>query len=78
MTEAIEKRARAVRCWLSHRVEREIVVVTHGAFLHFLTEDWEDGYTLEGQSPTSNRKISADRGRVKQGLGGPMPNIGHL
>ncbi|KAA8646289.1 hypothetical protein EYZ11_007706 [Aspergillus tanneri] len=40
--EAISLRARDVRCWLKARPEREIVVVTHGGFLHFLTEDWED------------------------------------
>ncbi|KAK1141283.1 hypothetical protein N8T08_009186 [Aspergillus melleus] len=48
VTESIEDRARAVRQWLSQCPEKEIVVVSHGAFLHFLTEDWEDSYTHEG------------------------------
>ncbi|KAF7592242.1 hypothetical protein BBP40_000443 [Aspergillus hancockii] len=43
--EIIRKRARAVRSWLYARQEKEIVVVTHGAFLHYLTEDWEDSWT---------------------------------
>ena len=35
---AIEKRAREARVWLRGREEEDIVVVTHGGFLHFLTE----------------------------------------
>ena len=35
---AIEKRAREARVWLRGREEDDIVVVTHGGFLHFLTE----------------------------------------
>lgn len=30
------------------RPEKEIVVVSHGGFLHFLTEDWEEGCKGEG------------------------------
>ncbi|KAI9738714.1 MAG: hypothetical protein M1834_008219 [Cirrosporium novae-zelandiae] len=37
---AIEKRAAALRTWLLKRPETNIVLVTHGAFLHYLTEDW--------------------------------------
>ncbi|KAB8260300.1 phosphoglycerate mutase-like protein [Aspergillus pseudonomiae] len=44
---AIQDRAQAVRRWLESRPEREIVVVSHGAFLHFLTEDWEDSFVEE-------------------------------
>ena len=39
---AIEKRAREARQWLKARPEKEIVVVTHGGFLHYFTEDWAD------------------------------------
>ncbi|PLB46310.1 phosphoglycerate mutase-like protein [Aspergillus steynii IBT 23096] len=53
VTEIIEDRARDIRCWLSKRPEKEIAVVTHGAFLHFLTEDWEDSYTHEGTGWTN-------------------------
>lgn len=38
--EAIEIRAREARQWLKSRPEKEIVLVTHGGFLHYLTEDW--------------------------------------
>ncbi|KAG5664964.1 hypothetical protein KAF25_008698 [Fusarium avenaceum] len=34
------KRAQIARQWLSERQEAEIVVTTHGCFLHFLTDDW--------------------------------------
>ncbi|KAI9041292.1 histidine phosphatase family protein [Aspergillus affinis] len=40
--EAITLRARDMRCWLRDRPEKEIVVVTHGGLLHYMTEDWED------------------------------------
>jgi len=39
---AIKARAREARRWLKARPEKEIVLVTHGGFLHFFTEDWED------------------------------------
>lgn len=45
---AVEKRAKEARLWLRALGEqgegdREIVVVTHGGYLHYFTEDW-DGY----------------------------------
>ncbi|KAF1845013.1 phosphoglycerate mutase-like protein [Cucurbitaria berberidis CBS 394.84] len=39
--EAISKRAADLRNWFFQRPEEQIVVVTHGAFAHFLTEDWD-------------------------------------
>lgn len=39
---ALEKRAKEARQWLKARSEKEIVVVTHGGLLHYLTEDWTD------------------------------------
>ena len=39
---ALEKRARETRQWLKARPEKEIVLVTHGGFLHYFTEDWSD------------------------------------
>lgn len=36
--EAVEERARNLRDFLGSRTEREVVLVTHGFFLHFLTE----------------------------------------
>ena len=41
-SEAVEKRAKEARQWLKARPEREIVVTSHGGFLHFFTEDWSD------------------------------------
>ncbi|KAL8797682.1 MAG: hypothetical protein Q9195_000034 [Heterodermia aff. obscurata] len=45
---AIENRAREARVWLRGRAEENIAVVTHGGFLHFLTEDWTDSRRFEG------------------------------
>lgn len=39
-TTKLLERARLAREWLSQRPEKEIVLVTHGCFLHFLTDDW--------------------------------------
>ncbi|KAF2162284.1 hypothetical protein M409DRAFT_27287 [Zasmidium cellare ATCC 36951] len=41
-SKAIEKRAREARIWLQGRPEKNIVVVTHGGFLHYFTEDFHD------------------------------------
>ncbi|KAF2744651.1 phosphoglycerate mutase family protein-like protein [Sporormia fimetaria CBS 119925] len=38
---AISKRAADLRSWIFNRPEERILLVTHGAFLHFLTEDWD-------------------------------------
>ncbi|GAQ07111.1 probable phosphatase SPAC513.02 [Aspergillus lentulus] len=46
--EAIKNRAREARRWLKERPEKEIVVVTHGGFLHYFTEDWEDSSHYQG------------------------------
>lgn len=37
---ALETRAREARQWLKARPEKEIVLMTHGGLLHYLTEDW--------------------------------------
>ncbi|KAL4895027.1 histidine phosphatase superfamily [Aspergillus ambiguus] len=47
-TAAIKSRARACRRWLKARPEKEIVIVTHGGFLHYFTEDWEDSSKYQG------------------------------
>jgi broad specificity phosphatase PhoE len=41
--QAVEARAVELRKWLWKRPESNIVLVSHGAFLHYLTEDW-DGF----------------------------------
>ena len=45
---AIKERARAARQWLKARPEKEIVMVTHGGFLHYFTDDWEDSSQFQG------------------------------
>ena len=49
--EAIEKRAGEARRWLKARPEKEVILVTHGGFLHYLTEDWSDSGTFIGEFP---------------------------
>ncbi|KAF5015115.1 hypothetical protein F66182_13660, partial [Fusarium sp. NRRL 66182] len=39
-SDALVSRARAARQWLRQRPEKEVVVVCHGGFLHYLTQDW--------------------------------------
>ncbi|KAF2003781.1 phosphoglycerate mutase family protein-like protein [Amniculicola lignicola CBS 123094] len=46
--EAISQRASDLRSWLFQRSEDKIILVTHGAFLHFLTEDWDVDDPLSG------------------------------
>ncbi|KAJ5899604.1 hypothetical protein N7495_004348 [Penicillium taxi] len=46
--EAIDERARDARLWLKARPEKEIIVVTHGSLLHYLTQDWEDSTLYHG------------------------------
>ena len=47
--EKIIERAKDVREWLQSRKEDHIVVVTHGGFLHYLTEDWSGYNHLSGR-----------------------------
>ena len=37
---AVARRAALLREWLRSRPEENIALVTHGAFLHYLIEDW--------------------------------------
>lgn len=50
---AIEERARQARLWLKSRTEKEIVVVTHGGLLHYLTEDWTESGIFDGKNNSS-------------------------
>ncbi|KAL1976225.1 hypothetical protein VTN31DRAFT_2507 [Thermomyces dupontii] len=50
---ALRKRAREVRRWLRSRPEKEIVLVTHGGILHYITEDWEDYSAYQGTGWTN-------------------------
>lgn len=50
--QAIEERSQVARQWLKARKEKDIVVVTHGAMLHYLTEDWAGSEKFSGLLPT--------------------------
>ncbi|KAE8554310.1 hypothetical protein EYB25_002849 [Talaromyces marneffei] len=39
-SDALINRACAARRWLRQRPEKEIVVICHGGFLHYFTQDW--------------------------------------
>jgi broad specificity phosphatase PhoE len=44
----ISERGREARLWLRDRPEKNIIVVTHGGFLHYFTDDWMGLKHLEG------------------------------
>lgn len=48
-SEAIIARAKEARKWLKERPEKEIVLVTHGGYLHYFTEDWSDSNLYAGE-----------------------------
>ncbi|EXJ95365.1 hypothetical protein A1O1_00486 [Capronia coronata CBS 617.96] len=61
-SDAIKARARAVRLLLREKAQQlaaagdadvEIVLVTHGSFLHYLTNDWEDANKVGGTAWTN-------------------------
>jgi len=47
--DAIQARAKYARQWLRARPEKDIVIVTHGGFLHYFTEDWTGSDKYEGK-----------------------------
>ncbi|KAI4150498.1 MAG: hypothetical protein LQ340_004032 [Diploschistes diacapsis] len=46
--DAVRARAKEARQWLKARPEKEIVLVTHGGFLHYLNEDWAGFDAIKG------------------------------
>lgn len=46
--DVVKKRAAKVRQWLKARKEKNIVVVTHGGLVHYLTCDWTGDGKFEG------------------------------
>ncbi|KAF2021007.1 phosphoglycerate mutase family protein-like protein [Aaosphaeria arxii CBS 175.79] len=48
--EAILKRAAGLRSWLYQRPEKNIILVSHGAFMHFFTEDLD---TVDAMTSTA-------------------------
>lgn len=49
---SVQKRAAKLRSWLFGRKEDVVVVVSHGGFLHALTEDWSGFNASLGKSTT--------------------------
>jgi broad specificity phosphatase PhoE len=45
----VQKRAAKLRSWLFNRKEEVVVVVSHGGFLHALTEDWTGFVAAAGE-----------------------------
>lgn len=41
-TRAVEARAARMRNWLRDQPQEHVVVVTHGGFVHYLTQNWSD------------------------------------
>lgn len=60
---AVDDRARIAREWLYNRPEKEIVVVTHGGFLHYFTEDWMDTHKMDGTPSAGNPPLHRHRHR---------------
>jgi len=50
---ALMNRAREARQWVKARPEKEIVLVSHGGFLHYFTDDWEDSSFYQGTGWTN-------------------------
>ncbi|GAB7354453.1 hypothetical protein MBLNU459_g4937t3 [Dothideomycetes sp. NU459] len=88
----VEKRAASLRAWLWRRPEKNIVLVSHGAFLHYFSEDWTffDGakgtayenceyrkFTFSKDSNEKEAHVEEDGGqRIK--LGRPAGVHGHV
>lgn len=73
--DALEERAREARVWLRELARKsggdaEIAVVTHGGFLHFLTQDWDGMDLSRGTSLALSRLSSHHKGR--EGVNEPM------
>jgi len=62
--EKVEERCRVAREWLSKRKEKDVVVVTHGGVLHYLTEDWADFVETQGMSSHCSLLSGRAMGRV--------------
>ncbi|KAJ6035800.1 phosphoglycerate mutase [Penicillium herquei] len=60
-------RAAKARAWLAQRSEKEVVLVSHGCFLHFLTDEWVDSTCSHSKSMTISRTEHADTNRIHPG-----------
>ena len=57
---SIERRASETRQWLKTRPEKEIVLVTHGGFLHYFTGDWSESCKFVGISAYEKLKLHCE------------------
>jgi len=57
VAEALERRAKETRQWLKARPEKDIVLVTHGGFVHYFTEDWSDSGKFNGKLGHASERI---------------------
>ena len=72
----IKKRALETRQWLKARPENTIVLVSHGGFLHWLTEDWNDFNEAAGKHSFSVTWVPGkDGGADEQWLGTGWKNV---
>ncbi|TIA06116.1 putative transporter, partial [Aureobasidium pullulans] len=71
---AVDDRARIAREWLYNRPEKEIVVVTHGGFLHYFTEDWMDTHKMDGTPSAGNPPLHSHRHRRRSDAPPPPPD----
>ncbi|KAI3333643.1 hypothetical protein F4824DRAFT_471537 [Ustulina deusta] len=57
------ERGKRARQWLRRRPEKDILIVSHGCFLHFLTDDWVDAVNAHGgcASTWSERQHTTQR-----------------
>lgn len=73
-TPAIAGRAREARQWLKSRPEKAVVVVSHGGFLHYLTEDWQDSTLYQGTFHIfSRRRYACSTFFLNSSLSLPLP-----
>ncbi|KAK5724392.1 hypothetical protein LTR15_004437 [Elasticomyces elasticus] len=86
--QAIEARVKDAKLWLMARPEKEIVLVTHGGFLHFFTGDWSDSgryhgtgwantefrsYTFADTDPSNAPLIETAASKQLRKVGDPKP-----
>ncbi|KAJ9307041.1 hypothetical protein DTO217A2_3461 [Paecilomyces variotii] len=87
---ALIARAKDARQWLRARPEKEIVVVGHGGFFHYLTEDWTGVGDSEHASAWENTEfrtyrfvsdddenasiIETEKSRADRGVTGRIPS----
>lgn len=65
---AVSQRAKEARQWLKARPEKEIVLVTHGGFVHYFTEDWSGYVEARGGAHSTLTPSVADL-LLRHGMG---------